>query len=132
MSYIGKHPTTPTTYYTYLEMRLKMGALKKTKIKIFIEMKQKKITPYQLEVVTLLFTTEVVRVSKIQSKLRCSYLKACELLDWCQANNLVSKELPREVHQDNVKELLQTHSKTEKTTWKRHGSNNEKTTKALN
>jgi len=94
--------------------------------------KQKTLSPNQLELIKLLFTTDVVRVSKIQSKIRSSYLKACELLDWCQANNLVSKELPREVHQDNVKELLQTHSKTEKTTWKRHGSNNEKTTKALN
>jgi len=74
-------------------------------------MKNKQLTPFQRDLVKILFREKVISTSIVQRKLRCSFLKACELIEFAAANGYISKELPREVNHEKIKDLLKSESR---------------------
>jgi hypothetical protein len=74
-------------------------------------MKNKKLTPYQSDLIKMLFKGDKISTTMVQSKLRCSFWKACELIDWAAKNGYISDELPRTVNHDKIKLFLKSESR---------------------
>ncbi len=64
------------------------------------------LTPHQKQLLKLLFKCSSIRVQHVQAKLRVSFFKAVELIEWASLLGLISNDQPREIYHEKVKQAL--------------------------